>query len=78
VSGTINSLIERLCDGDRHDPQERAQYTVADVEKLAEESDSEEQKEASLLKERAQKGNLQRQYTAAAAALARGRTGWTY
>jgi hypothetical protein len=48
MSGIIDTLIARLCDGDRHDPQERAQYTVADVEKLAEESNSEEQKEASL------------------------------
>ncbi|MBX5436751.1 MAG: hypothetical protein IRZ33_05975 [Alicyclobacillaceae bacterium] len=43
-----NSIIARLCDGDRHDPRERAQYTVGDLEKLADTADSEEQKEASL------------------------------
>jgi hypothetical protein len=45
MSGIIDTLIARLCDGDRHDPQERAQYTVAD---LAESNENEEQKEASL------------------------------
>ncbi|SFU81962.1 hypothetical protein SAMN05421543_10934 [Alicyclobacillus macrosporangiidus] len=44
----VNTLIARLCDGDRHDPQERSRYTIRDVEEMAESTNSEEQKKVSL------------------------------
>ncbi|WP_156040134.1 hypothetical protein [Alicyclobacillus macrosporangiidus] len=44
----VDALIARLCDGDRHDPQERSQYTIRDVEEMAELTESEEQKKVSL------------------------------
>ncbi|MCL6516598.1 hypothetical protein [Alicyclobacillus sp.] len=44
----VDTLISRLCDGDRHDPQERSQYTIHDVEEMAESTNSEEEKKVSL------------------------------
>ncbi|WP_156040217.1 hypothetical protein [Alicyclobacillus macrosporangiidus] len=44
----VDTVIARLCDGDRHDPQERRQYTIRDVEELAELNESEGEKKVSL------------------------------
>lgn len=41
-------IISRVCDGDRHDPQERSQYTIRDVEEMAELTESEGEKKVSL------------------------------